>query len=228
MMKKPAGWKASTNTPHAYFTLLDIAAVCSVRSPRPPDSPTSRRPFEDPGENLQRPEAEREKWKPGQVVDRDLTQHCPYYDLEYTLELRQASGNLSAGQWTINNVHSSDELLAELDALKKLSHDWDSYSAPAPSRAAVKNAKALVLEAGKLGAEPERVEPSAMGGVGVTFSAGPREVVVEFYNNGTAHALFSDDATGDMSTRAVSTTREGRHGIIGEVRNHLHGENTAT
>ena len=121
----------------------------------------------------------------------------------------------------------SDELLAELDALKKLQHGWDSYSAPAPSRTAIKNAKALVVEAVKLGAEPERVEPSAMGGVGVTFSAGRREVVVEFYNNGTAHALFSNDATVDMSTRAVSTTREGRCGLIGEVRNHLHGENAA-
>ena len=120
------------------------------------------------------------------------------------------------------------ELLAEVDALKKLPHGWDSYSAPPPSRAAVKNAKALVIEAGQLGAEPERVEPSAMGGVGVTFSAGRREVVLEFYNNGAAHALFSDDATGDMSTRAVSTTRDGRRGIIGEVRKHLYGEETAT
>ena len=78
------------------------------------------------------------------------------------------------------------ELLGEIDALKQLPHGWDSYSAAPPSRVAVKNAKALVIEAGKLGAEPERVEPSAMGGVGVTFSAGRREVVVEFYNNGTA------------------------------------------
>ena len=121
----------------------------------------------------------------------------------------------------------SDELLAELDALKKLPHDWDSYSAPAPSAAAVKNAKVPVIEAGKLGAEPERVEPSAMG-VGVTFSAGRREAVIEFYNDGTAHALFSDDATGEMNTRAVSTTRDGRRGIIGEIRKHLHGEKTAT
>jgi hypothetical protein len=64
--------------------------------------------------------------------------------------------------------------------------------------------------------------------VGVTFSAGRREVVVEFYNNGTAHALFSDDATGDMSTRAVPTTRDGYRGIIGEIRKHLHGEKAAS
>ncbi len=127
----------------------------------------------------------------------------------------------------LERVRKSDELLAELDALKKLPDGWDSYAAPAPRPAAVKNAKALVIEAGKLGVGPERVEPSAMGGVGVTFSAGRREVVVEFYNNGTAHALFSDDATGDMNTQAVSTTRDGRGGIIGEVRKYLYGEKTA-
>jgi hypothetical protein len=129
---------------------------------------------------------------------------------------------------TIDNASGLDKLLAQLDSLKNLPEGWDSYSALAPHAMAVENAKALVNEAGELGTEPERVEPSAMGGVGVTFSAGGREVVIEFYNNGTAHALFSNDATGDMSTRAVSTDSDGYIVIIGKVRKYLYGKKNAT
>src|SRR5260370_42655951 len=92
-----------------------------------------------------------------------------------------------------------------LDAISLLPHGWDSYSAPAPSIVAVQNAKALVNEADRIGMLPIRVEPSAMGGVGVRFSKGDREAVVEFYNKGSAHALFADDVTGDTRTEPVST-----------------------
>jgi hypothetical protein len=111
-----------------------------------------------------------------------------------------------------------------LDALSTLENGWDSYSAPAPNATAIENAKALVNEADSLHTTPERVEPSAMGGVGVTFSADKREVVIEFYNRGTAHALFSKDSTGTMHTLAVSTDPVGYRSIIGEVRKYLYGE----
>jgi hypothetical protein len=117
--------------------------------------------------------------------------------------------------------------LAELDSLLNLSQGWDGYSAPAPHPAAVENAKALVIEADTLHTEPEHVGPSAMGGVGVTFSVGDREVVIEFYNNGSAHALFADDATEDMCTRPVKTDRDGCREILGEARKYLYGEKTA-
>ncbi len=86
----------------------------------------------------------------------------------------------------------------------------------------------LVTEAARLDTEPEHVEPSAMGGVGVTFSEGSRDVLIEFYNDGTAHALFSDDATEDMRTKAAPTHRGGYRKIIGEVRKHLYVEENAS
>ena len=106
----------------------------------------------------------------------------------------------------------------------KLEIGWNSYSAPAPSQVAIENAKVLVEEAVRLGTALECVEPSAIGGVGITFSSGHREVVIEFYNKGTAHALFSDDANGDMRTQAVPTNRDGYVAILGEVRKYLYGE----
>lgn len=109
-----------------------------------------------------------------------------------------------------------------LDAISLLPHGWDSYSAPAPSIVAVQNAKGLVNEADRFGMLPIRVEPSAMGGVGVRFSNGDREVVVEFYNKGSAHALFAGDVTGDMRTEPISTDLAGYQRFLGEVRTYLH------
>jgi hypothetical protein len=87
---------------------------------------------------------------------------------------------------------------------------------------AIENAKVLVKQAYANDSIPERVESSAMGGVGVTFSSGNREVVVEFYNNGTAHALFSDDATQEMDTQPVSPHTDGYRVLIEEVRRYLY------
>jgi hypothetical protein len=63
-----------------------------------------------------------------------------------------------------------------------------------------------------------------MGGVGVTFAAGQREVIIEFYNNTTAHALFADDDTGEMETAPVSTDQKGYREIIREAREYLYGQ----
>lgn len=52
-----------------------------------------------------------------------------------------------------------------------------------------------------------------MGGVGVTFARGDREDIVEFYNDGTAHALFADNKTEELDTRPVTTS------VIGSLRN---------
>jgi hypothetical protein len=106
------------------------------------------------------------------------------------------------------NEEKQSKWLAELDALRTLDDGWDSYSAPAPHSTAIENAKTLLSEADKLGLTAEHVEPSAMGGVGVTFCTNSHEVVIEFYNRGTAHALFSNEMTGEMKTLAVATNQE--------------------
>jgi hypothetical protein len=108
-----------------------------------------------------------------------------------------------------------------LDAISLLPHGWDSYSAPAPSVVAVRHAKVLVKEADQFGMLPARVEPSVMGGVGVTFSSGNREAVIEFYNKGSAHALFTDEVAGDMRTEPISTDLAGYQKFLIEVRTYL-------
>ena len=66
-----------------------------------------------------------------------------------------------------------------------------------------------------------------MGGVGVTFASGDREVVVELFNNGEAYALFADDATNNMTTRPVPTEGDGYRKFIDEVRTYIYGKSSA-
>jgi len=121
-------------------------------------------------------------------------------------------------------TEKSVHFLTELDSYTSLPMSWNGYSAPVPSIVAIRNAKALVIESNRTSVPPQRVEPSAMGGVGITFAADPREVVVEFYNDGTAHALFSDDATGEMHTKSVSLDPSGYEEQVKDIRKYLHGE----
>ncbi len=115
-------------------------------------------------------------------------------------------------------------LFTSLDKFRTLAVGWDGYVASSPSETAIDHARALVRVGITDVMLPDRVEPSAMGGVGATFTRGSREVVVEFYNSGRAHALFSDDDTDDMTTRPVRPDTAGFREFLIEVRQHLYGK----
>ncbi len=66
-----------------------------------------------------------------------------------------------------------------------------------------------------------------MGGVGVTFTAGSREVAVEFYNAGNTHALFSDMETEELDTAPVAPDVEGYGELLAKVRQYLYAPNAS-
>jgi hypothetical protein len=72
----------------------------------------------------------------------------------------------------------------------KLKDDWNSYKATAPNAFAIENARNFI----KLLPNPYRVNPSAMGGVGITYKKSSLKAYVEFYNNpGKTGLLMCDD-----------------------------------
>jgi hypothetical protein len=90
----------------------------------------------------------------------------------------------------------SKELAKWLRSLEKLStlvDGWNGQGAPAPSPKAIHFAQQLIEALVNDGQPPTRVAASALGGVGITRQAGSRRTYIEFYNDGTACALFSDD-----------------------------------
>jgi len=126
---------------------------------------------------------------------------------------------------TIHRPSILTNLIERATALGRLKEGWNSYSAPAPTPAAISNAKSLLTLAANAGMIPERIEASAMGGVGVTFTARSREVAVEFYNPGNAHALFSDNETEALDTAPVAPGVEGYRRLLDEVHRYLYGHN---
>jgi hypothetical protein len=103
---------------------------------------------------------------------------------------------------------SNDRWQKKLDDLSGLRDNWNRYSSPAPSEAAVQVARLFLQVLAEEGRQPTRVAPSAVGGVGVTLRRGDRMAYVEFYNNGTAHALLTDEDS-EGETIAVEPKREG-------------------
>jgi predicted DNA-binding antitoxin AbrB/MazE fold protein len=116
------------------------------------------------------------------------------------------------------------QMAQKFDALANLADGWNGYTAPRPSPTAQRNARDLFDEACNRGMVPTRIEPSAMGGVGITFAAGNREAVAELYNNGTAHALFADDSSEEMDTQSIAPTAEGYRAFLDEVCRYLYGQ----
>ncbi len=113
--------------------------------------------------------------------------------------------------------------LEKIAVIGRLEKGWNGYSAPAPTVLALQNANDFFEVACDRDIVPERLDASAMGGVGITFAEGSREVVAEFYNNGTAHGLFADNMSKEMNTRRIPPIVEGYAAFLEEVRQYLHG-----
>jgi hypothetical protein len=144
--------------------------------------------------------------------------------------IAQEENDISEVIRTLQSIHRRSvltDLIERASELGRLKKGWNSYSAPAPTPAAIGNAKTLLTLASVAGIIPERIEPSAMGGVGVTFTVGSREVAVEFYNAGNAHALFSDNETEALDTAPVALGVEGYNRLLQQVRRYLYGHNAA-
>jgi hypothetical protein len=113
--------------------------------------------------------------------------------------------------------------VAKIRSFARLVPGWNGGRAPAPTLPAIANTVRFLLAMTEAGYRPTRVAPSAVGGVGVTRRVGDRKALVEFFNNGSANALFADDATQQMQTHHVAVTPQGFRDILGKMREYLDG-----
>ena len=82
---------------------------------------------------------------------------------------------------------------AELDGLRKLRADWDSYGAEPPNATAVSALRSILLQVPRVGLEPAKIAPSAEGGAAVCFVREDKYADVECFNNGDVLAVTSGD-----------------------------------
>lgn len=112
--------------------------------------------------------------------------------------------------------------VAELQKLEGLKVGWNGYGAPSPERMAIEVAKVYLQASGQEDFEPNRVEASVMGGVGITHRRGNRKVYVEFYNNGSAHSLLSERGA-NMQTMAINPVFEEFRRFVMRAKEYLNG-----
>ena len=79
----------------------------------------------------------------------------------------------------------------KLSRLASLEDDWDSYGAEAPSRESIDTARAILRAVDDADFEPASVDPSAEGGVCLSFQQGDRYGDVECFNSGEIMAVTS-------------------------------------
>lgn len=78
--------------------------------------------------------------------------------------------------------------LAELASLQK---DWDSYEADAPNSASIELTRHIIGQLAANDFEPSRIDPSAEGGICLSFQRGRRYADVECFNSGELLAVTS-------------------------------------
>ncbi len=104
--------------------------------------------------------------------------------------------------------------------LSKLRDGWNGYNAPAPSEKAIRTAQSFVDMLLREKYEPKRLSPSAVGGVAVTQRSREKKVYVEFFNDGTVFALFSDGNSEPISKEVIPGYQSFK-ALVKEMREYL-------
>lgn len=86
------------------------------------------------------------------------------------------------------------ERIRQLESLGSLTRGWDGYQAEPPNATALGNGHNLLEALSSMSLVPERVVPSADGGVALILSTHPTYRAIECFNDGEIVASLSDRA----------------------------------
>jgi hypothetical protein len=115
-----------------------------------------------------------------------------------------------------------------VDNLISVSPNWNSYGSPAPTLESIDRAKHIlrVLRARLL--EPERVLPSADGGVSFTFISDTiSRAAIESLNNGETYVLLYDLRGNSQTVEWPTSHTDAQLDLIGRVATHLRSDGLA-
>jgi hypothetical protein len=120
-----------------------------------------------------------------------------------------------------------ESLSTSLNELIFVPDDWNSYGSPSPSRPAIEVARGILgaLFYGRL--MPDRILPSADGGVALVFrTEGDNRAVVETLNDQTTYVLLYD-RRGNSRTLTWDETAAEKRLILRQLDFHLRGTSLA-
>ena len=105
-----------------------------------------------------------------------------------------------------------------LNSFWQLERDWNSYGAEPPHRRAMDESIRFSSVAIDLGLTPDRVEPSAEGGVAIAFVRGDRRAIAEFLNDGSWDLLLYDKLGNLKATNVEGVSFEA---AVKEIRDYV-------
>ncbi len=125
------------------------------------------------------------------------------------------------GETQAKKIHLS-ALLEKVEGFGNLQAGWNGRRSPAPTPQAIEAARFLIRRMVEQDLDPTRLAPSAVGGVGVTRRVDDRIAYVECYNDGSVHAIFSDDKS-EGETHRVRLDRTSVMHFLGLMGAYLNG-----
>jgi len=129
--------------------------------------------------------------------------HLQYDESGRTMDVRRFINS-----YEFETQSALQEHLSRVENFANLNRGWNSYSAPPPNEMARETAKALLMSLSYNNLVPQHVNPSVVGGIGVTFIGGDKEVFIEITNENKVFLVLTDFALED-SDPIVKSLHEG-------------------
>ena len=107
-----------------------------------------------------------------------------------------------------------------LDSLRDIPEGWDGHGAEAPNDAAVANTRRVLDILQSIGFHPDRIAPSAEGGIMLSFYVGKRYGDIEMFNTGEIFAVISD-GTGNPQVWEVTDEGDDIMKALEIIREHI-------
>lgn len=134
-------------------------------------------------------------------------------------EVKQSAVATSAAamrMWIEDNAKFFRRLFDHLAEIETATADWKRRETEPPSPSALDNARALLARFQASNIRPQRVIPTAEGGIGILFHAGVRYADYECANSGSITSLFSD-GNGIVRAQVVHASFEGEEASLAQL-----------
>jgi hypothetical protein len=145
--------------------------------------------------------------------------------------LAQRRRSIEASRYLVGYLASFsvfEKLESALDNLTQVLPNWNSYGSPAPTSTSVARAKQILWALRTRALEPERVLPSADGGVSFTFvSDTVSRAAIESLNDGEIYVLLYDLRGNSQTIDWPTSDRNAQLDLIERVAAHLRNDGLA-
>jgi hypothetical protein len=128
--------------------------------------------------------------------------------------------SVAIGMWIENNASFFRPLFQQLEKIADTSQRWTRRETDIPAAVAIDNARAVLSRLQARNVRPQRIIPTAEGGIGIIFETRTRYADFEFANSGAATRVFSDKR-GNVEAKAIDLSFEGQNATITDVNEFL-------